>query len=81
MSSLFLVPEGNMCAHVRRRYDREKVRQFMKSKREKEIASRKQLEEDQKKAKLLVKDRLMALELKAISAASKVKKIRILGTC
>lgn len=45
----------------------------MKARREKEIATRKQMEEDKEKAKLLVKDRLMALDLKAISAASKVR--------
>ena len=44
----------------------------MKNKRDKERANKKKIEQDQEKAKLLVKDRLMALELKAISAASKV---------
>ena len=70
--SLFLVEKDDNCNHARKQYDREKVRQFMKNKREKEIAIKKEKEQNQEKAKLLMKDRLMALELKAISAASKV---------
>ena len=44
----------------------------MKAKREKEIKAKKQMEADQAKAKIQLKDRLMALDLKAINAAAKV---------
>ena len=44
----------------------------MKAKREKEIKAKKQMEADQAKAKTQLKDRLMALDLKAINAAAKV---------
>ena len=48
----------------------------MKAKREREIKAKKQMEADQAKAKLQLKDRLMALDLKAISAAEKVLFVR-----
>ena len=64
---------------TQRKYDRDKIRQFMKTKREKEIKARKQMEADQVKAKLQLKDRLMSLDLKAISAAqATVGKVRTL---
>ena len=60
------------CKHGRKHYDRAKVRQYMKEKREKEIANKKQKEHDEKSSKQKLKDRLMSLELKATHAASKV---------
>ena len=58
---------------ARKRYDREKVRQFMKAKREKQFANVRKKKEAEEQSKLALKNRLMALDAKATSAASKVK--------
>ena len=44
----------------------------MKAKRQKEIALKKQKEQDQDRNKLIMKERLLALDLKAIAAVAKV---------
>ena len=44
----------------------------MKAKRQKEIALKKQKEQDQDRNKLVLKERLLALDLKAIAAVAKV---------
>ena len=44
----------------------------MKAKRQKEIALKKQKEQDQDRKKLVLKERLLALDLKAIAAVAKV---------
>ena len=71
---LILAVKEHDCKQARKRYDRDKVRQYMKEKREKEIANQRQKEHDQERAKQLLKDRLMTLELKATRAASKVNR-------
>ena len=45
----------------------------MKAKRQKEIALKKQKEQDQDRNKLIMKERLLALDLKAIAAVAKVR--------
>ena len=45
----------------------------MKAKRQKEIALKKQKEQDQDRNKLVLKERLLALDLKAIAAVAKVR--------
>lgn len=57
---------------ARRRFDSEKIRKFMKAKREKQLANIKKKKEAEEEAKLALKNRLMALDAKAASAASKV---------
>ena len=44
----------------------------MKAKREKMIANNRKKKEDEEKAKLALKSRLMALDVKAVNAATKV---------
>ena len=44
----------------------------MKAKRQKEIALKKQKEQDQDRNKLILKERLLALDLKAIAAVARV---------
>ena len=44
----------------------------MKAKRQKETALKKQKEQDQDRNKLILKERLLALDLKAIAAVAKV---------
>ena len=45
----------------------------MKAKRQKEIALKKQKEQDQDRNKMVLKERLLALDLKAIAAVAKVR--------
>ena len=58
---------------ARKRNDRAKIRQFMKAKREKMIANDRKKKEDEEKARLALKSRLMALDVKAVNAATKVR--------